>query len=286
MEKKNRIQAPIIRNKKRVALKYFDTKEERDEFRKQVRIKEVEEHPEWSDIKKARNIAGMSIMDMSRFLGISYSAAHSMDSNGYNSWMAPYIAEILTNGKIIEPYALEELKEKRKKLGLTQAELAKKLGMLQEVYCSIESGNRKTKALTMKVLTYYLQKIEQGKEKMGMTMTKQYNFTGVSEFWREKYDFTISDIEFERNFEDTGSDAILFSIKTKFGGFKGGLEWVNSDGVERTDSNLSINCDDDLQKLFPDFIVGKRLRIPYDEIYDALDKILDSEGYIEAEDEE
>ena len=63
-KKYNRLMTTVVRNKQRVALKYFRTKEERDEFRHQVRIKEVEEHPEWSDIKKARNMAGMSIREM------------------------------------------------------------------------------------------------------------------------------------------------------------------------------------------------------------------------------
>lgn len=159
-KKYNRIMATVVRDKQRISLKYFDTKAERDEFRHQVRIKEVEEHPEWSDIKKARNRAGMSIREMADFLGVTYATAHKMDGDGYNSWMVPYIIEILKNREDIQPYTVKQLKSKRENLEISIKEFCDKIGISYGMYRLIESGNQKTRPLTLKVLTHCINKIE------------------------------------------------------------------------------------------------------------------------------
>ena len=159
-KKYNRLMATVVRDKQRIALKYFRTKEERDEFRHQVRIKEVEEHPEWSDIKKARNRAGMSIREMADFLGVTYATAHKMDGDGYNSWMVPYIIEILKNREDIQPYTVKQLKSKRENLEISIKEFCDKIGISYGMYRLIESGNQKTRPLTLKVLTHCINKIE------------------------------------------------------------------------------------------------------------------------------
>ena len=158
-KKYNRLMATVVRDKQRIALKYFRTKEERDEFRHQVRIKEVEEHPEWSDIKKARNMAGMSIREMADFFNVTYATAHRMDGDEYNSWMVPYIVEMLKNHEDICPYSIQKLKLKREELGITQKEFCDKIGIPYISYRKIESGNS-TKNITLKVLTYCMNKIE------------------------------------------------------------------------------------------------------------------------------
>jgi len=59
-------------------------------------------------------------------------------------------------------------------------------------------------------------------------------FKGIDYWDNSAYEFTIKNVEFEKDYEDTGTDAILCDIATAKGETNI-LEWVNNGKVERTD---------------------------------------------------
>ena len=87
--------------------------------------------------------------------------------------------------------------------------------------------------------------------------------------------FTISNVEIN----DTTADQnhVCFDIKTEKGEIRV-LEWLNDDGIERTDSHIITNELEKIEKLFdlsekPIFMPTEDY-IPLDEIFDAVDEEL------------
>jgi transcriptional regulator with XRE-family HTH domain len=62
---------------------------------------------------------------------------------------------------------MKKLKETRKKLGLTQDDIAKLLGVSQAYISRIESGQRQPSAALQKLITFLPELINESRKKMG-----------------------------------------------------------------------------------------------------------------------
>lgn len=132
---------------------YFKTEEEAKTARLDALKVLVDSHPEWTDFKKERLIKGLSLKETAELLDISYQAALRLDDKlpPRGAWRVPYIVKFIKNG-VPRFEQWETFTYYRNKLGLTQKELAKKIGVSFRSYQNWENGVVECPELTKKII--------------------------------------------------------------------------------------------------------------------------------------
>ncbi len=145
--------AQLQYDKEKKILGIFDTEEEAIQARLNALKELVANHPEWTAVRKARMLKGMSLKEMAELLSISYQVALRLDSEELKkwNWQMPTILRFINQG-VPTFKDTETFTYFRNQLGLSQQQLCERVGISRRSYQNWESGSAECPALTKNVI--------------------------------------------------------------------------------------------------------------------------------------